>query len=250
MVIDDATGAVIHTIDVPNSGQVGPMAVDPVAARLYLSTSPLSLGPGDPPTGTNAVYVIDEATDNPVPGGYGTIALPSPDDVVNDLAADTRTHRVFVSVGGFPGGDVLTVLQLDGYTITDLTPTHDVGGIDSLAVDPILGRVYVVTGSSILDLDGRTGRVVHNFHTGTDRAAGSIAVDPSTDAVWAAGLQCSLLDSEDHFLVLDGTTFHASLTLSGRSEGSVTVDPSTDVAYLEADGFIEAFRAPPQLRRR
>ncbi len=224
-VIDEVSRQLTMTVNSPTTDGIRLMALDPVAGRLYV-------------TSNDVVSILNVAT--------GGIDGSVPMGMAQHIAVDTSSHRVFVSTSD-PGG-VVNVIQPDG-GVTFLRP-HGGGspGVSALATDPSLDRVYIGQGSSIDAVDERTGHVVHSFHTGCP--AGNMAVNPHTHAVWATGLGCSLLDKTNHFEVLDGLTYHTSLTLSGITEGSVIVDISTGVAYIETNGgmpfrqYVQAYAAP------
>lgn len=123
---------------------------------------------------TNRIAVIDPSR-NAVVASWA--AAPAHD--LHGLAVDGATHRLF-SAGG--NGKLVVMDTNSGSIITavDIAP-----GVDQIAFDPVMKRLYCASGTGLLSVvqETDTGAAALGDVT-VPRHAHSVAVDPTTHNVW------------------------------------------------------------------
>jgi DNA-binding beta-propeller fold protein YncE len=209
-VIDGIRDTVVATI--PFSAPTAVAAVDPGASRVYAIQSGPLLG---------SLAVIDGTSDDLL----GAIKLLDP----VGLAADPRTHRVYISVAGDePSGEIV---EVDGVTGSVVSSVHGAG---LLASDPRTDQLYIYSGHVRMlarrDLAGRgAGAAVT-----TTGDLGTMAINPALNRLYAARRH------ERAVAVYDGTSLASLATIALPSDPvSLAVNPSTDRLYVVgADGTL------------
>ena len=161
-VVDPATMKTIASVAIGEAPEV--LVWDAGAGRIYQNIKT-----------TSTVSVIDPAT-NKVEHDWTVQPATSP----HGLAFDPATHRLFVAGGN---GKLAVLDSTSGKLITTVAIP---GGVDQIAIDPALGRIYCPGGGQLT--------VVQETATGAEPAGEiaitkgcrSVAVDPKTHAVWLA----------------------------------------------------------------
>lgn len=164
-VIDTATMAVVRTIDV--GIQPRGLAIDPEAGNVYVANADVA--------SVGSVSVIDTSTRrvvHSIPLGVGTLPF--------DVADDTESHTLFVAENG---ASAVGVVDTRTWSVVDTIP---VGGRPiNIAVDPVVGEVYVATEEALVVIDARSRKVIdtigglHAAMVATDPAAGLLLVASS-----------------------------------------------------------------------
>ena len=216
----------------------------------------LAVDPND-----SMVYVTDQFSDNLTtvdqsPFAFNTTTLPSSSD---GIAVDYNTNMVYVGVTGGLAEINTTLIStyVGGGVMNDLTNEVvrvlpvDIKG--PLAFDSSTHVIYGTSGNTCAYLDGvdtqpictylagvdvRTGAVVANVSLGYP--ADSIAVDPQTGMVFAAGCGEQYPVCNSIASVVNGTSGKvvAVLRLNSSQPPAVAVNPFTDLAYVSGDQLV------------
>jgi YVTN family beta-propeller protein len=188
------------TTTISVSANPGPIAVNPVANKIYVIN------------GLGSVVAIDGATNTAT-----TIAVSWP----IDIAVNPVTNKVYVasSVGsGIVSSVFMTVI--DGAT-NATTTIPDVFG--PIAVNPVTNKIYVATSSNVTVIGGATNA------TSTVAVAsrfGAIAVNPATNRIYVA-----VFDSNT-VAVIDGATNAITTVAVGSNPAAIAVNPVTNRIYV------------------
>ncbi|MBX7219839.1 MAG: YncE family protein [Blastocatellia bacterium] len=160
LVIDGLTQTVSATLQ--SLSGTSNVAVNPTTNRIYFSR---------PGTGTFAV--LDGATNT---------VLPLVSGLSSGIAVNQVTNQVFTSATGL-------VAQIDGNTNSEIGRSVIGNNLVSIAVHPILGRVYVLNQSArtVSVLDGKTGALVTTLSvSGTGQF--DLVVNPVTNRLYVGTL--------------------------------------------------------------
>jgi hypothetical protein len=155
-----------------------------------------------------------------------------------NVQANPSTNLVYVAGAS---GNVLTVVNGSTFDVIKTITLRTTP--DDMAVNPKTNMVYVSTGSSIIEMDGKTNSLVGVINV----SVGPLAVDPSTNMIYGIS-QGSDLNSSN-LLVINGSNEMqvANVSLPAMST-FITIDPKSNTiftagcqqcALTEAiDGFI------------
>jgi hypothetical protein len=167
--------------------------------------------------------VISESTHSVV----ATIKLP-PTGSQDGIAVDDQTHMVYVSVGG-------GVVEVNGTTDQVSGELHTDVGYGALAYNPVTHTLYSSVNSSLVGIDVQTGSIVANIELG--QPADSIAVDPNTNMIVAAGCDSLGLACNSVASLVNGTSrmLVRTVNLGGGSYPRVTVNTTHHLFYVSGD---------------
>lgn len=243
------------------------LAVDPTTGRLFVTQ-------GDPAERRTQMRVIQDqsltapAPLPPLPRVIGAVTLPSDGQ---GIAVSPATNRIYVGVtGGVVVYDAITLAQLayanlsDAYNVPrpdhiavdenrgrvyvldgslqvldlagNVLPGKGPGG-DSLAVNPINGRVYVGYASPFIGrrdvvhvVDGPSLTTVKTVDLGTSIyfQSVSVAVNPTTGFAYAT------YTADDNLHIISPTTDDQVQEIDYSSAGSMAVNPVTNRVYVQA----------------
>jgi WD40 repeat protein len=156
-----------------------------------------------------------------------TIGLPASSQ--NGIAVDYQTHMVYVSVDGG------VVVEINGTTDQISGELHAAVGYGALAYDPVTRVLYSSVNSSLVGVDVQTGSVVANVSLG--QPADSIAVDPDTNMIAAAGCDSLGLVCNSVAFLVNGTsrTLVQTVDLGGGSYPRVAVNTTHHLFYVSGD---------------
>ena len=162
-VVDPATLKIVASVAIGEAPEV--LVWDAGAGRIYQNIKTTSM-----------VSVIDPTT-NKVEHDWSVQPATSP----HGLAFDPGTHLLFVA----GGNGKLTVL--DSATGKLITTVAIPGGVDQIAIDPALRRIYCPSGSGTLAVVQETAAGAEPAgEIAIAKGCRSVAVDPKTHAVWLA----------------------------------------------------------------
>lgn len=202
----------LETFNVTLGSQLGVIGVDENLARIYVGSA-----------SSDNLTVIDEYSHAVV----ATIKLPG---IAQEVAADFGTHMVYVDAGG-------AVVEINGTTDQVVGELHAEIGI--FAYDPLNQVIYGQVNDSLVGLEARTGSVVANVSLGM--YLDSVAVDPNTNMVAAAGCKNEGLICNDTAFIVNGTSdsIVATVPLGGGSYPLVAANTDYDIFYV-SDGALVA----------
>jgi YVTN family beta-propeller protein len=200
--------AALEFVDVIDVGiRPSGMALDPDAGLLYVAC--------DDVTSEGSVSVVDTDRGRTV----HTVHL-GPGTGPRDLAVDPGSHTLFVSESG---AGAVAVVDTRTWDVVD---TVHVGGTPlGIAIDPVVGEVYVATGEAVTVLDLRTRQVVETI---TGIQATAVDTDP------AAGLLVAAEGGHGSVVVV-GSRSHdvvGTVRVGGDGPFGVQVDPDASTAYV------------------
>jgi YVTN family beta-propeller protein len=167
----------LETANITIGNQSGAIGVDVNRERIYVSD-----------VSSDNLTVIDGNSHSVV----ATIPLPASAQVV---AADFETHMVYVDAGG-------VVVEING--TTDQISGELRVEMGTFSYDPVNQVIYGPVNDSLVGLNVRTGAVVANVPLGM--YADSVAVDPNTNMVVAAGCNLEGLVCNDTAFIVNGTS--------------------------------------------
>ena len=165
-------------------------AIDPAALRIA-ATIPIAEGPEyiiyDPEADrlfqnikSNDTLLILDPASNAVKATWPTGVAKHP----HGMAFDPRTRRLFVAG---TNGKLAVLSSVDGKA---LCLADMVTGVDQIALDPARQRLYCPSSSgklTVLDTSGDSVKALGDVTTA--RGSKTVAVDPTTHAVWIAYAQ-------------------------------------------------------------
>jgi YVTN family beta-propeller protein len=212
------------------------VAVNPVTNILYVT----GIGIGADPTPLYAVNASSDAV-------LATVNLPSG---TGEAVINSTTNTVYVASSnttyseGSPMEGISTISVINGST-NDITATITASTaadnfVESMAVDPTTGVLYVLNESSVnfqvegpatlYAINGSTDRVTGTIATGTIGAA--VGVDPSTDTVFVTDGQPGV--NSGSLLAVNGATNAELGTVPNVPNPFTTmaVDPITHTVYI------------------
>jgi DNA-binding beta-propeller fold protein YncE len=162
-VVDPRARRVVATIKVPKAPEF--ILYDPGSDRIYQNIK------------SEAVTLVIDPAANSIINTWST----EPAESLHGLAISSTTHRIF-SAGG---NGKLSVLDLGSGQVlnsADIAP-----GVDQIAFDPAIKRMYCASGKSGLSVMEETADGVKFLGTvATPASSHSVAVDPATHDVWIA----------------------------------------------------------------
>jgi YVTN family beta-propeller protein len=200
-VLDGATSTTLAMIPAPGSPRR--LALNEASNRLYVESG-------------GSLHIVDGATNAvltsvPLPAGC----------CGHTVAVNAATNRVYVTSNSTPS---LTVIDgASGQILGPLTMDSLVTGV---CVDASANRVFVATVAGIVTLDGETSRVVSTMPTPAGFEAHAVAVNPSTNRLYATS------STDPRLLVIDtsGNSVVATIaSFAGNPE--VVVNPMTNRVY-------------------
>ena len=162
-VIDTRTEKIVATIDIPE----GPEWVlwDASTDRIFQNIK-----------SNDSLLVIDPAR-NTIRERWATAPAKSP----HGLALNAKTHRLFCAG---TNGKLAVIDSMSGNVITSVNVAP---GIDQIAFDPELKRVYCASRTGVISVVEETAQGAAPLgDVKTAPGAKTIAVDPKTHAVWVA----------------------------------------------------------------
>jgi DNA-binding beta-propeller fold protein YncE len=159
-VIDARSNKIVGKVAIPTAPEK--VEYDPVSNRIYQNIK-----------SNNTVQVIDPAT-NQVVKVFETAPATGP----HGLALDSKTQRLF-SAGN---NGKLVVIDMKTGKVTSMVDIKR--GVDQIAYDPGLGRVYCACQGAISVVQVDQGGAKLLGDVPTPKGSHTIAVDPKTHAVW------------------------------------------------------------------
>jgi DNA-binding beta-propeller fold protein YncE len=198
-----------YTASLVQTPAAGPaLAVDSATDTIYLATN-------------SGVIVVNGATNTVTT----TISTPA---LVNAIAVDAATNTIYLAASPpIALGPVIDVIS--GATNTVTTSISVPSGITSLAVDSTTNTVYAAEAAlaQVTVIDGATNTITTNVGTGTGTRPYRLAVDQSSDTVWAA-------DTNGRLIGIDGATnaISSDIPLAGTQPISLAVNEGTDTIYV------------------
>ena len=171
------------------------------AAITFGLAAPLLAAPASAQSATSGLSIITN-----IPLGISA----------TEVAVDPTTDMIYV-IGGH------TVAVVSGSTNKLVTKIHSGVKLADIAVDPVTDEIYVTDAQSpnIFVISGKTNTVTATIPV-SGSGAGGIAVDPSTDMVYAA--------ASPGMVAINGKTNTVVAKISGVG-GFVAADPSTGTIY-------------------
>ncbi len=161
VVIDAKTHRMLANIQVGDRLEY--ILYDPVSDRIYQNV-----------TASNQVAVIDPAKNTVV-----ATWPAAPAQALRGLAVDGPTHRLFVA-GANGKLDAIDTTTGAIFATADIAP-----GVDQIAFDPVLKRVYCASGTGLLSVVAETDSGITPLGDITvPRHAHTLAIDPHTHNVW------------------------------------------------------------------
>jgi DNA-binding beta-propeller fold protein YncE len=161
VVIDAKSHNILGNIQV--GGRLEYVVYDPASDKIYQNV-----------TSTNMVAVID-----PAKNAVAATWPAAPAAQLRGLAVDSATHRLFVAGGN---GKLDEIDTGSGAVIAaaDIAP-----GVDQIAFDPDMKRIYCASGTGLLSVVQETDMGLASLPDITvPRHAHTVAVDPTTHNVW------------------------------------------------------------------
>ena len=162
-VIDPAAGKIVASVPIGEAPEV--LVYDADAGRIYQNIKTTAM-----------VSVINPAT-NEVEHDWSVQPAAGP----HGLAFDPATHRLFVAGSN---GKLAVLDSASGKVITTVTiPT----GVDQIAIDAELQRIYCPSGNGTLTVIQETPAGAESAgELAIAKGCHSVALDPKTHAVWIA----------------------------------------------------------------
>ena len=208
----------VETGDIPISGYLDPVAVDPDAGRVYIADA-------------SSLLVVDASTHSMT----ADIALPASSN--DGIAIDYATDTVYASVQG-------EVAVVNGSTdkVVGEIPLN----LGYLAYDSETGVLYGSTvesqNGSLVAADAKTGAVVANLSLGFQPS--SVSLDPSTGLVYAVGCT-TVLGCGSALSIVDGTseTLVTTVHLNSQYFPASALDTATGIIYVSGEGQLVALNA-------
>lgn len=208
-VIDTATMAVVDAIDV--GIQPRGLAIDPEAGYVYVANAGVaSVG------SVSVIRTGDRRVVHTIPLGEGTLPL--------DVAADTGSHTLFVAENG---ASAVGVVDTRTWRVVDTIPVGD--RPIYIAVDPVVGEVYVTTGETLIVIDARSRKVVDTID---GLHAGMVATDPASGLLLVASRgsgTVSIVKTRTHELA-------GTVPVGGSGPLGLQVDDDSATAYVTGAG--------------
>lgn len=208
-VIDTGTRAVVRTIDV--GMQPSGLAIDPDAGYVYVANNEVA--------SVGSVSVIDTSSRrvvHSIPLGVGTLPF--------DLADDAGSHTLFVAENG---ASAVGVVDTRTWRVVDTIPVR--GRPIYLAVDAVVGEVYVATEEALVVIDARSREVVDTID---GLHAGMMATDPAAGMLVVANRgfgTVSVVKTSTHELV-------GKVAVGGSGPFGLQVDHDSATAYVTGAG--------------
>jgi YVTN family beta-propeller protein len=138
-----------------------------------------------------------------------------------DLAVDPGSHTLFVTESG---AGAVAVVDTRTWDVIDTVPVR--GDPLGVAIDPVVGEVYVADGRAVTVLDLRTRQVVETI---PDIQATAVVTDP------AAGMLVAAEGGHGSVVVVSTRTHDVIGTVRvGGDASGVQVDPDASTAYVTA----------------
>jgi len=216
-VIDGATNAVIDNIEVGN--QPSGICVNEATNQIYVVNAGFGVG------FSSGITVIDGAANTPTNADTSAFA-PGATFILNVVANET-TNKIYFQVNS---GAQLNIGVLNGATGVAIPLPAALGPVSAIAVNKVLNRVYVVSGSTGLlhVLDGTTDTEIATLTIGSPSSVSdNIAVNESTGKVFVSNL------TDDTLVVIDGANNTIGATIAvGDGPRPVAVNSLANRIYV------------------
>lgn len=179
---------------------------------------------------TDTIYVGTGTTLTVINGATrSVITTVSLAGFVEGLAVDATTDKVYVADTAVPGTSTFGIYVIDGATNTVANTIPTGVAASGIAVDSATDTVYVANPGAreVTVIDGAKNAVTTTVSTGAATLPESVAVDESTDVVWVA-------DGNGTVIEIDGAKdkVTSALSLAGGEPLSVAVNEATNTVYV------------------
>lgn len=208
--IDGSTDIVIATIS--SAGTVF-LAVNPVTNRIYAGNQV-----------AQTVTVIDGGTNTVIT----TIAIPGEGIIPEALVVNSSSNFIYLALDSFENNKSITVINGATNTIIHTIPLPDGAGINGMAADPELSRIYVVDSSlkAIYVFNTKANAVVGTVSLPNSHFPFAAAVEPSHEIVVSDYTDGTLIRINPWNLGVDG------ISGNGRGPSGIAVNPITQNLYV------------------
>jgi DNA-binding beta-propeller fold protein YncE len=233
-VVNASTYGVVGTITLPGSPTSG-IVVNPETNMIYVAASGC----------TNEVNVSKSCQGYKVWPSAGIVEIDGENDSivggipisVDHLAVDPTTGVLYGAIGEY-------LLSIDAQSGSLIANTSLGAEITNIAVDVKTNLVYASTckilslgcdGPEFFGIDGSS----HQVQFSIPRDFENIAVNPSTNAIYAVAIERNLT-----FLSINGgsgvTRYSSSIAACGLGAGGITLalDAATNQVYVTASGYL------------
>jgi YVTN family beta-propeller protein len=208
--IDGSTDIVVATI--PSAGTVF-LAVNPVTNRIYAGNQV-----------AQTVTVIDGSTNTVIT----TIAIPGEGVIPEALAVNSNSNLIYLALDSFENNKSITVISGTTNTIIHTIPLPDGAGINGMAADLELSRIYIVDSSlkAIYVFNTKANAVVGTVSLPDSHFPFAAAVEPSHEIVVSDYTDGTLIRINPWNLSVDGSSGN------GRGPSGIAVNPITQTLYV------------------